>query len=175
MYWPFVQVSWTRLRTPSHGFGLCGDLIAPLSLSVPADQLWPHSCSLEDSLHWTLWFPLGHLPLLFSAEWWWHVELSSHSACQKGSRCSREAPGGMRWHRLQVSTVGVPKALGSLVMCCIVKNHCSTDPFVFNYQWFTFLYRSSPPIPVWKSCLIFSLLSNFGQYHNSGRCLVQNK
>ncbi|XP_058536317.1 mpv17-like protein isoform X2 [Ochotona princeps] len=33
-----------------------------------ADQLWPHSCSLEDSLHWTLWFPLGHLPLLFSAE-----------------------------------------------------------------------------------------------------------
>ncbi|XP_040829850.1 mpv17-like protein isoform X3 [Ochotona curzoniae] len=34
-----------------------------------ADQLWPHSCSLEDSLHWTLWFPLGHLPLLFSAEW----------------------------------------------------------------------------------------------------------
>ncbi|XP_040829852.1 mpv17-like protein isoform X2 [Ochotona curzoniae] len=33
-----------------------------------ADQLWPHSCSLEDSFHWTLWFPLGHLPLLFSAE-----------------------------------------------------------------------------------------------------------
>ncbi|XP_012503058.1 PREDICTED: mpv17-like protein isoform X2 [Propithecus coquereli] len=34
-----------------------------------ADQLQPCSCSLENSLHGTLWFSLGHLPLLFPAEW----------------------------------------------------------------------------------------------------------
>ncbi|XP_062035756.1 mpv17-like protein isoform X2 [Lepus europaeus] len=41
------------------------DVLAPGT----ADQLWPRSCSLENSLHWTLWLPLGHLPLLLSAEW----------------------------------------------------------------------------------------------------------
>ncbi|XP_069342188.1 mpv17-like protein isoform X2 [Eulemur rufifrons] len=34
-----------------------------------ADQLQPCSCSLENSLHRTLWFSLGHLPLLLPAEW----------------------------------------------------------------------------------------------------------
>uniref|UniRef100_A0ABI0NKG3 MPV17 mitochondrial inner membrane protein like n=2 Tax=Bos TaxID=9903 RepID=A0ABI0NKG3_BOVIN len=31
-----------------------------------ADQLQPHSHSLANSLHWTLWFSVGHLPLFFS-------------------------------------------------------------------------------------------------------------
>ncbi|XP_057552047.1 mpv17-like protein isoform X2 [Hippopotamus amphibius kiboko] len=35
----------------------------------PADQLQPGSCSLENSLHWTLWFCVGHLPMLFTTGW----------------------------------------------------------------------------------------------------------
>nr|XP_001108439.2 mpv17-like protein isoform X2 [Macaca mulatta]XP_005591377.1 PREDICTED: mpv17-like protein isoform X2 [Macaca fascicularis] len=34
-----------------------------------ADQLQPCSCSVENSLHWSLWFSLGHLRLFFPAEW----------------------------------------------------------------------------------------------------------
>ncbi|XP_062957327.1 mpv17-like protein [Cynocephalus volans] len=34
-----------------------------------ANQLHPGSCSVENSLHWTLWFSLGYLPLLFTTEW----------------------------------------------------------------------------------------------------------
>uniref|UniRef100_A0A287BS02 MPV17 mitochondrial inner membrane protein like n=1 Tax=Sus scrofa TaxID=9823 RepID=A0A287BS02_PIG len=46
MYWPFVQ-----------------------SPSVPAHQLQPRSCSLENSLHRTLRLSVGHLPLLFTTGW----------------------------------------------------------------------------------------------------------
>ncbi|PNI10880.1 MPV17L isoform 1, partial [Pan troglodytes] len=34
-----------------------------------ADQLQPCSCSMENSLCWSLWFSLGHLHLFFPAEW----------------------------------------------------------------------------------------------------------
>ncbi|EAW53915.1 MPV17 mitochondrial inner membrane protein like [Homo sapiens] len=34
-----------------------------------ADQLQPCSCSMENSLRWSLWFSLGHLHLFFPAEW----------------------------------------------------------------------------------------------------------
>ncbi|XP_030653902.1 mpv17-like protein isoform X2 [Nomascus leucogenys] len=34
-----------------------------------ADQLQPCSCSMENSLHWSLWFSLGHLHVFFPAEW----------------------------------------------------------------------------------------------------------
>ncbi|XP_033696167.1 mpv17-like protein isoform X2 [Lagenorhynchus albirostris] len=34
-----------------------------------ADQLQPRSCSLENSLHWALWFSVGHFPLLFTTGW----------------------------------------------------------------------------------------------------------
>ncbi|XP_045316321.1 mpv17-like protein isoform X4 [Leopardus geoffroyi] len=33
-----------------------------------ADQLQLGSHALEDSLHWTLWFSVGYLPLLFTTE-----------------------------------------------------------------------------------------------------------
>ncbi|XP_041532302.1 mpv17-like protein isoform X3 [Microtus oregoni] len=34
-----------------------------------ADQLQPCPCALENSVHRTVRFPLGHLPVLFPAEW----------------------------------------------------------------------------------------------------------
>ncbi|XP_037671255.1 mpv17-like protein isoform X3 [Choloepus didactylus] len=33
------------------------------------DELLLCSRSLENSLHWTLWFSLGHFPVLFTAKW----------------------------------------------------------------------------------------------------------
>ncbi|XP_063082700.1 mpv17-like protein isoform X5 [Cavia porcellus] len=80
---------------------LCDQLLGgPIALSAfyvdwsdvlafcAADQLQPRSCALEDSLHWTLWFPLGHFPLLFSADRGWHSEVGLHSPPCKGSWCS---------------------------------------------------------------------------------------
>ncbi|XP_074202409.1 mpv17-like protein isoform X3 [Camelus bactrianus] len=34
-----------------------------------AGQLQPCSRSLENNLHWTLWFSVGHLPLLLTTGW----------------------------------------------------------------------------------------------------------
>ncbi|XP_026265060.2 mpv17-like protein isoform X2 [Urocitellus parryii] len=61
-----------------------------------ADQLRPGSRPLEDSLHWTLWFPLGHLPLLFPAEWRWHFAVGIRLPSQKRGRCGRKAPREVR-------------------------------------------------------------------------------
>lgn len=62
-----------------------------------ADQLYlSFSYSLENSLHWTLWFSVGHLPLLFTAEWWWHIHVSFHLPAFKGGQCSWKAPREMK-------------------------------------------------------------------------------
>ncbi|XP_047570062.1 mpv17-like protein isoform X2 [Lutra lutra] len=52
-----------------------------------ADQLRPGSCSLEDGLHGTLWFSVGHLPLLFTTEWRWHVQVGFCLPSCKGGQC----------------------------------------------------------------------------------------
>ncbi|XP_036773788.2 mpv17-like protein isoform X2 [Manis pentadactyla] len=57
-----------------------------------ADQLQSCSCSLENSLHWTLWFSVGYLPLLFTTEWQWHVEVSFHLPSKKGGNTVQRAP-----------------------------------------------------------------------------------
>ncbi|XP_027243714.1 mpv17-like protein isoform X5 [Cricetulus griseus] len=51
-----------------------------------ADQLQPCPCALENSLHGTVWFPLGHLPMLFTAERRWHSEVHVHLLSQEGGR-----------------------------------------------------------------------------------------
>uniref|UniRef100_A0A2I3TWM4 MPV17 mitochondrial inner membrane protein like n=1 Tax=Pan troglodytes TaxID=9598 RepID=A0A2I3TWM4_PANTR len=60
---------------------LCDQVVgAPIAVSafyvgegpggdLGADQLQPCSCSMENSLRWSLWFSLGHLHLFFPAEW----------------------------------------------------------------------------------------------------------
>uniref|UniRef100_A0A8C0NMX4 MPV17 mitochondrial inner membrane protein like n=3 Tax=Canis lupus TaxID=9612 RepID=A0A8C0NMX4_CANLF len=53
-----------------------------------AHQLQPGSCSLEDSLHWTLWFSVGYIPLLFATEWRWHVQVCFHLPSCEGGQCT---------------------------------------------------------------------------------------
>ncbi|XP_023602056.1 mpv17-like protein isoform X2 [Myotis lucifugus] len=52
-----------------------------------AYQLLPCSYSVENSLHGTLWFSVGHLPLLFTTEWRWHIDVRFHiSSSKEGQR-----------------------------------------------------------------------------------------
>lgn len=54
------------------------------SFCITADQLQPGSCALENSVFRTVRFPLGHLPVLFPAERWWHSEVRVHLLSQEG-------------------------------------------------------------------------------------------
>ena len=60
-------------------------------LSVTADQLQPHSHSLANSLYWTLWFSVGHLPLFFSTGRWWHLQISFNFPSYQGDKWSWKA------------------------------------------------------------------------------------
>ncbi|XP_023472050.1 mpv17-like protein isoform X2 [Equus przewalskii] len=57
-----------------------------------AGQLQPRSRALENSVHRTLWFPLGHLPLLFTTEWGRHIEVRLRLPSCKGGQLSGKAP-----------------------------------------------------------------------------------